>query len=772
MNISRPEQRLLLSKKNQDWKEKNVIYWCGRTNLYPVVNSDALVLYAAAAGKMDESVYTYVTNPLNTNDTKLKGYPAKMRNIDILSGNIQTLLGELSERLFNPMVIAINSNIESLKEEKEYELLLQQLKQEFVNNLVKEGLAPQEIAQTPLSDDIIKKTVSNIKDQLALMGQQGLDVILKDSEVDLIRRKTLYDFIVLARMFTYRDIQYNDIVYNWVSPLEISFTNTPNVDFIEDCEAVKRAVTLPMSEIMDIFSDNKDFQKILPELELRIGNVGYQSVYTGITTDMLKGDMSQPFTTQTEGLMVEHINWTSMKMMKRVTGKDVFGNFYKEDYDETYIALDTEEVEEYWVNEKWEGYRIDGQHILGVQPIEFQRGTYNNPNKCKNLYNGRIFMNNYIIPQSIIEKGIVYQIKYNIIHYHLEKIIAKNKDKIMTIPLGIIPQKEGWDEFTMMYYADAHGYLFMDETNPQTMQAMQYMKSIDMGLTQYIKEMYGILRQIKEDWDESVGISRQRKGQNMASDGKAVNEEAIYRSSVISEEFFKQHEETIIRDLQCLLDFSKVAWANGKKGAYVNSDMKEVYYNLDPTVYPFSEHGIYVENSTKATKELQMMKQQLGNVAQQSNQIGLLPRIARATNMSKLIEEIDAIEAKFNEQQQGNVQAEQQLKAEEVADKEKDRQLKIYEIDENNDTKKYIAVLQAQAQALSFQMGEEGTVDAVKIQELAIKQQEIFRKIDLEQQKLEESKQKRMDDVKIARENMVNDLEIAKKNASNRGAKK
>jgi hypothetical protein len=772
MNISRPEQRLLLSKKNQDWKEKNVIYWCGRTNLYPVVNSDALVLYAAAAGKMDESVYTYVTNPLNTNDTKLKGYPAKMRNIDILSGNIQTLLGELSERLFNPMVIAINSNIESLKEEKEYELLLQQLKQEFVNNLVKEGLAPQEIAQTPLSDDIIRKTVSNIKDQLALMGQQGLDVILKDSEVDLIRRKTLYDFIVLARMFTYRDIQYNDIVYNWVSPLEISFTNTPNVDFIEDCEAVKRAVTLPMSEIMDIFSDNKDFQKILPELELRIGNVGYQSVYTGITTDMLKGDMSQPFTTQTEGLMVEHINWTSMKMMKRVTGKDVFGNFYKEDYDETYIALDTEEVEEYWVNEKWEGYRIDGQHILGVQPIEFQRGTYNNPNKCKNLYNGRIFMNNYIIPQSIIEKGIVYQIKYNIIHYHLEKIIAKNKDKIMTIPLGIIPQKEGWDEFTMMYYADAHGYLFMDETNPQTMQAMQYMKSIDMGLTQYIKEMYGILRQIKEDWDESVGISRQRKGQNMASDGKAVNEEAIYRSSVISEEFFKQHEETIIRDLQCLLDFSKVAWANGKKGAYVNSDMKEVYYNLDPTVYPFSEHGIYVENSTKATKELQMMKQQLGNVAQQSNQIGLLPRIARATNMSKLIEEIDAIEAKFNEQQQGNVQAEQQLKAEEVADKEKDRQLKIYEIDENNDTKKYIAVLQAQAQALSFQMGEEGTVDAVKIQELAIKQQEIFRKIDLEQQKLEESKQKRMDDVKIARENMVNDLEIAKKNASNRGAKK
>lgn len=775
MNITRPEQRLLFSQKDQDWKERNVIYWCGRTNLYPVVNSDALVLYAAAAGKMDDSVYTYVTNPLNTNDSKLKGYPAKMRNIDILSGNIQTILGELSERLFNPMVIAINSNIESLKEEKEYELLIQQLKQEFVNGLVKEGLAPQEIAQTPLPDALIRKAVSNIKDQLAIMGQQALDVILKDKEIDLIRRKTLYDFIVLGRMFTYRDIQYNDLVYRWISPLEISFTNTPNIDFIEDCEAVKRGVTLPMSEIMDMFSDNKDFQDILPELELRIGNVGYQSVYTGITTDMLRGDLSQPFTTQTEGLLVEHVNWSSMKKMIRATGIDAFGNEYVEDYDETYIGLEGEKLEEYWVTEKWEGYRIDGQHIIGVQPIEFQRGNYDNPNKCKNLYNGRVFMNNYIIPQSMIEKGIVYQIKYNIVHYHLEKIIAKNKDKIMTIPLGIIPQKDGWDEFTMMYYADAHGYLFMDETNPQTMQAMQYMKSIDMSLTQYIKEMYGILRQIKEDWDESVGISRQRKGQNMASDGKAVNEEAIYRSSVISEEFFKQHEETIIRDLQCLLDFSKIAWSKGKKGAYINSDMKEVYYNLSSDTFPYSEHSIFVENSSKSTKELNLMKNQLGNVAQQSQQIGMLPRIARATNMSKLIEEIDIIESKFQEQQQANSETEQQISMKEIEDKQKDRDLKYYEIDEDNETKKYIAVLNAQAQALSFQMGAdgaEGTADALKIQELAIKQQEIFKKLDIEQQKLEESRQKRITEAKIARENMSNDLAISKNNKQNRGSKK
>lgn len=772
MNLTRPEQRLPLSKKDKDWKEKNVIYWAGRTNLYPVVNSDAVVLYAAAAGKMDESVYTYITNPLNMTKDNLKGYPAKMRNIDILSGNIQTLMGELSNRLFNPMVIAVNSNIESIREEKEYEMLIQQLKQEFVNGLVREGLAPESIAQTPLPDSIIRKTVSNLKDQLAIMGQQAIDLILKDKEIDKIRRKTLYDFIVLSRFFTYRDVQYNDLVYNWISPLEISFTNTPNIDFVEDAEAVKRAVTLPMSEVMDMFSDDKDFQRILPELEQKIATVGYQSVYTGITTDILRGDMSQPFTTQTEGLFVEHVNWTSMKLMKRITGKDMFGNKYVEDYDEFYEPTEFEDCYEYYVNEKWEGYRLDGKHILGVQAIPFQRGTFDNPNKCKNLYNGKIFMNNYIVPQSIIEKGIVYQIKYNIVHYHLEKIIAKNKDKILTLPLGIVPQKEGWDEFTMMYYADAHGYLFMDETNPQVMQSLQYMKTIDMSLTQYIKEMYGILRQIKEDWDEAVGISRQRKGQSMASDGKAVTEEAIFRSSVISEEFFRQHEETIVKDLQCLLDMSKVAWSEGKKGAYVNSDLKTVYVDIDPSVYRNSDLGIFVENSSRATKQLQMMQQEIGTIAQQTQDFGILPRIARATNISQLTEEIDAITARLEQQQQAQAEADNALRAAELEEKEKDRQLKIFEIETEDETKRYLGLLQAESQALSFQEGAEGTQDAVKLQEFAIKQQELFAKIKVEQDKIIESRNKRIQDAQIARENMANDLAIANKNAKNRGTKK
>jgi len=643
INTTRPKQKLRKIEKDKDWKIRNATYWLGRCNYYPIANNEAISLLSAAAGKLDESVYTYVTNPLNTDRPNLQGYPSKMRNIDIISPNLLMLMGELNNRLFNPIVVAVNSDLQSKKEAKEKEMVLEQVKRDFINGLVEKGLLPEEIAKTPLPQEIINKTVSTLKDEMSIMGQQALDVIIKDKKVDEIRRKTFYDFIVLSRCFSYKAVRSNDLEYDWVSPLEISFINHPTLRNVENAEAVSRKVVLPFNTVVDMFSDEPEFQDIIDELETKISVTNYQPMYAGFTTAMLRGENNQPYSTQSEGIFVEHFVFTSLCLKLKVSGVDIFGNPYTEEYDEDYIPSPTETVEEHWVNEKWHGYRIDGKHIIGVEPIDLQRGTIDNPNKCKNPYNGVIFNNNYIIPQSIVEKGIVYQIKYNIVHYHLEKTLAKNKDKMVFMPLGVIPQKEGWDEFTFLYYGDAHGFLFGDETNSQVLQAMQYIKSIDMSTLGYVKDMYGILQQIKADWDESIGVSRQRKGQAMASDGKSVNEEAVFRSSVMSEEFFKQHEDFIMSDLQGLLDLSQVAWSQGKKGTYVNSEFKNVYYDLNPEVFCYADFQIFVENSARTARQVAMLQEQLGSIAQQTNNISILPRIAQATNLSKLAEELKEI---------------------------------------------------------------------------------------------------------------------------------
>jgi hypothetical protein len=774
--LIRPKQKVLQGVKNtKDWKHNNIRYWGSKCNATFFNFKDMLVLFKTAAGILDESDYTYITNPLNTTDPKLKGYPAKMRNLDIVSPNIMMLMGELIDRFFNPVVVILNSDVKNQKLEKDYEIIKNYLKQEFINGLVSDGLLPQEQAVEQSQQKLEKELSKDYKNELAIIGQNALEYIMSFNEVLRIRRKTFYDFIVCSRFFTYRDICNEDLDYEYVSPFELSYLASPNVDFVEDAQAVRKRVKMTINQIIDKFREHPDFTKeIIDDLELNISSIG------GAGFSLNAPDLTQQFNSvfltnnlhsSTDGTGVEHIQWTSMKLMKKVEGTNIDGSKYIEEYDESYIPLEGEKVTDIWVNSKHEGYIINDKWVLGGEALEYQRGNINNPSKCKNSYNGRIFGNNYVIPQSIVQKGLIYQIKYNTVHYLMEKTLAKNKDKITIFPMGLVPEKEGFDMFTTMYYADAHGFLFIDETSEKAIAALQYMKVLDMSLGNYIQQSYQILQQIKQDWDDSVGVNRQRKGAMLASDGKGVSEQAEYRSAVMSEEFFMQHEEAIIKDIQCLVDLSKVAWQHGKKASFLNSNSKEVMLEIDPTVYSGLDLGVFVKNSKKEQQKIQAFQSQVGTIAQQTQNFSMLGKILDSTNMAELIKDMEELENKLNEQQQAQQETENKLEAARLESEEKDRQLKVYEIDENNERARDTALISAQASLLGSQEGVEGVDDAMLLEDMNHKRLELASKIGIEREKILESKNKRIDDNKNKAEdrkidikNMANDLAIAKQN--------
>lgn len=783
-SMARPKQRVSAKEKlNPEWQDANVNYWISRCNTQ-YNYQDILTLYKAAAGKLNEKDYSYVTNPLATDNPKLKGYPSKIRNIDIISPNIQTLMGELIGRYFNPMVTPLNADIKNKKLDAEYQLRVSHFQQDFVNSLVQQGLAPEEIAQQQEPLDLKLKKKSNIKDEYAKIGQAALDYILDNNDVNIIRRRTLYDFIVSSKFITYRDVLNEDLEYEDVPPIEMSWLASPTIKFLEDAQAIKRQKLMSLGQLIDKFSHFKEFQDILPELELKASSSVAANIpfyYNGGDTESLLNNLTgfNNMGIDSENILVQHIQWTGMKKMFRVTGNDLMNQPYTIDVDEDYICNDAETAEEYWINEKMEGYKLADMYTIGVKPIEYQRGSYNNPSKCKNSYNGKIFLGNYVTPQSIVEKGLVYQIKYNTVHYYLELILAKNMDKVTLMPLGLIPDTDDMDMYSMIYYAKAFGFIFVDESNPQSLAALQQIKVLDMSLSNYIQQIYAILQGIKSDWDESVGITRQRKGQNMASDGKGVNQESIYRSAIITEEFFQEHEETIIKDLQCLVDLSKVAWRNGKKANFMSSDFKLVDLDIDPTVYQNIDLGITIKNSGAAKQELDSVKAQMGNFAQQTSQLNMIPRIARATNMSVLIEEMDEMVLHLEEQQKAAEDAKNQIEQTKIADNQSARDLEKYKIDEENEIKREeienkldIATMNNQTTLLSGKNYEEdrdndGTPDVLELEKLSQARREHFDYLGLERDKLTEQRTARREGTVLANKKLALEKQkIAKMSAA------
>jgi len=125
-------------------------------------------------------------------------------------------------------------------------------------------------------------------------------------------------------------------------------------------------------------------------------------------------------------------------------------------------------------------------------------------------------------------------------------------------------------------------------------------------------------------------MNRQRYGDVKASDGKSVNEQAIARSAIISDELNRKFEKFMEKDYQGLLDLSKLAYLNGKKGNYINSDGRKAYLNLnaDDAVNRLgTDFNLFVSNSKRESQKMEDARQYGFSVAQNGNTSEMLEMI-------------------------------------------------------------------------------------------------------------------------------------------------
>jgi hypothetical protein len=86
-----------------------------------------------------------------------------------------------------------------------------------------------------------------------------------------------------------------------------------------------------------------------------------------------------------------------------VTTLDEMGQPQVDVVDETYIKTGTEiSVEPDWIIEVWEGYRAGSDLYFGIQPLEYQHISIDNPNSQKLPYTGAVYSNTNSKPRSLV----------------------------------------------------------------------------------------------------------------------------------------------------------------------------------------------------------------------------------------------------------------------------------------------------------------------------------------------------------------------------------
>lgn len=200
---------------------------------------------------------------------------------------------------------------------------------------------------------------------------------------------------------------------------------------------------------------------------------------------------------------------------------------------------------------------------------------------------------------SVLEIGIPIQIMYIIVTYTLERTIARSKGKIVLLDQRVIPTHGDWNEEKFFYYSEALGYALIDRNQIGVDKSYNQYQVIDMSLFDSIKQLIELQLHYKQEWDDLIGISRQRKGQTYASDLVGVNERATFQSTVITDTIFNLFEEWVEKELQGILDLTKFLAIDGVYKVWNETDLGTQLLEIEPTEYVSADLGIMVQNSAE-----------------------------------------------------------------------------------------------------------------------------------------------------------------------------
>jgi len=682
-----PQQKLPLSKKNKTWRESCVEAYIDLSNQGVNQRKDDLKrLYDYYNGVIYEDDYRYVTHPYGKSRNN---FPSKMRNYPIIKPIIDLLLGEKSKRPLNYTVTVQNGDAVSQKEQAKQEAIYQNVQMQFLQSLkqtnpelLQQIETPEDI---PLPKQIADQFENSYVDNRAIKGQHALTYIMQSEEVYDKLQKAWFHFLVSGEVYTHRGVRSKEPFYDILNPIDVDYDKDPDIEFVEDGDWALVRKYVHASTVIDSFYESLTEEQVLELEEPRQSDpesyLLYRQSRAGADSNTYRNRLIE----------VVSVYWKSRKRVGFLEYVDPeTGSIEEMEVDETFrmpkeLKETGAKITYLWVNEVWEGTRIDGRMYVNINPVANQRLSLDNVSTCKLPINGRKYSDINADNISLVSLGIPYQLNYNIYKYRLELAIARSKDIIAQFDINMIPKK--WDMDKFMYYVEGTGIAWVDYNKEGIQLNPQHQSVLDMSI-KTIGQYVTLLESILNEWEKLSGVSRQRQGTIGAYEGKASSQQAIVQSSHITEDLFRKFGRLEQRDLQALVDYSKEAWLTGKQGMFVMPDGTTDFLDIDTLQHMEANYGIFVSDSGKDIERLDQMKQLAQAMMQNGSKGSTIAEVLESESFTQIKGKLKAAEKAQEELEQAQQQAEQQqaqqqmqmeqAKAEqELIENEKDRQKDI-----------------------------------------------------------------------------------------------
>lgn len=798
-----PAQKLPMSKKTQAWKEACVDYVVGAGDSGFGGNgrsrSDEMQTYYDLYNSIyNEKDLKYVTNPFKQDD----GFPAMAQDYNIIKPYVDQLLGEETKRPFNFHPQRTSDIAASEMQEKAKEMLMDYIQATIASKLSPEQAARYEQAlatgeiQTP--EAIAKYLQKDYKDIAETEAYHALQFLKRKLNLTHEFYKGWKDALIGGEEIYYVGVINGDPYVERVNPMYFDYEHSLDLEFIDDAAWCRRKMIMSATEIYDRFYDKmseRQLNELLELIDQRPGAGNNPEIrktsidYESIKLHKINSFTDNPF--DIDHIVVYHCCWKSFKKIGFVTLLNPeTGEAEEFQVDEDYKVTGTEQSVEWdWIIEVWEGYRIGDDMYIGIQPIEYQHISADNPNSQKLPYTGVVYNNTNSKPRSLVSMMKPLQYMYIVVWYRLELALSRDKGKVAVMDITQIPKSMNIDVNKWMHYLSALGVAFInpydegwDIPGREGGKPSQFnqLSSWDLTMSNVIAEYIQLMQKIEDMVAKLTGITPQRQGQIAASELVSNANTAVNMSYHITEPWFWNHNQVKRRVLTMLLNTSKAAWKDNKRYLnYILDDATRAFVQLSDNFF-YEDMDIFVDDSTKNQQYIDQLKQLLQPAMQNGASLLDIAEIITLDNMSMIKNRLEEIEQKRMEQMQQQQQAEQQaqqqmaeqqnqLKEEELMLKEAEMDLEKYKVDQDNATKITVAQLNAYRGTENMDQDMNGIIDVVEIGKQALEQQKIdsekaSKQLELNNKKREIQLKKEIEDKKIdlEKQKMEYDLKLQK----------
>ena len=783
-----PRQRVSNAEKNKPEWYAGCCDWIIAQGQNIRNSSDLEKKYRVLKGDIPSEFYKKILNPYNATNEKYTRFPATMRNYDIMKGVIRRYVSEYIKNPHDFIVGANNPEVilarnSKLRQELAF-IVQEQIAakiQESYTNWINQGNDPQQF--NPQEQFNIEEFIADFNekyiDDISAQGQEILNVIRDITEDKLIYSRAYFEWVTFGECYTYTDVIGEKIIKRVVS-LRDAFPVPNDNMFVEDYDMFAERRKLTYQQIIDEFDEYltdvdrkflEDYYALNGHPTTPLDFATYERFYPDICSRFNKEDRA--FFSKEPNMIrdlnsnlydVWHVVWRGEIRRCIVTYQNQAGFIstrMEEDNYELNFDIGDISMEYIYVPQVYESTRI-GCRQYAIYPYKARAIAYNRNGKLP--YNGM----NELFPGfgkfSILDIVTPFQVFYNIVAYHREMVLAKNKLNVLMIAkslLGKVPEDT-------IYKMIADGVLYIDDSEDQGMLRAQQVRFLQNNIGDYLTQLTNLLADIENTAKMQVDMTPQRYGDIANSAGKGTTQEAIVRGSmgsVIIEYMMDLMRE---RDYARDMDYSKFAWIDGLDTSYRDDENNLKYVSVDIDKHIYADYVIKAKNSIKEQEKLDQLKQFAFSAAQNGDLTAAVAAI-QGDNVAAIVKLINkfndekiAHENELKQLDQQLEQMKQEFELQKIQMKgEEDRKTKLLE----GEIDKQIELIRADANMVSYPGNVSDTekqegIDRLEAQRNAIQQD----KNSIERQKMAIDFFNAERDRQVKEKDIDTKLKIAKEN--------